>query len=209
MKKTHLKRVAFYIDGFNLYHAIDQNASDCKWIDLMALARAYTTGAGEHIQHVLYYTAYAFWNKTKKRRHRKYVDVIKDSGVKVVLGKYREVGKKCRATCKKKYKTHEEKMTDVNIALGVFIGAMDNRYDKAVVISGDGDLAPALERVRHHFPSKELGVIVPYNRKGAYLQSMADPAYRYSMSLQVLKSCQLSDPYTLKNGATIHRPQGW
>ena len=42
-----------------------------------------------------------------------------------------------------------EKGIDVKLATDLIAGAIDNRYDVAVVVSSDGDLIPAIDWVRH------------------------------------------------------------
>jgi len=42
-----------------------------------------------------------------------------------------------------------EKGVDVKIAVDLLVGAYDNLYDVAVLISSDTDLIPAIKKVRH------------------------------------------------------------
>jgi hypothetical protein len=54
-------RVACYIDGFNLYHAIaDLGKPHLKWVDLFALAQSLCR-AEETLVKVAYFSAYATW----------------------------------------------------------------------------------------------------------------------------------------------------
>ena len=39
-----------------------------------------------------------------------------------------------------------------------------DQYDRAVIISGDTDLIPAIKTVRSTFPPKQIGVIVPIGK---------------------------------------------
>ena len=56
-----------------------------------------------------------------------------------------------------------EKGVDVKLAIDLMIGAMDNRYDTAIVISSDTDLAPAIDAVKHRFHKKVeyIGFSIP------------------------------------------------
>ena len=56
--------------------------------------------------------------------------------------------------CNKHYLTHKEKRTDVNIALKLFCDAIDDLYDKALIISADSDLIPAIQAVNKYTPDK-------------------------------------------------------
>ncbi len=82
------------------------------------------------------------------------------SGVKPVMGKFKTKDRKCRK-CRYKWTGHEEKETDVNIALAMLNLAYKNEYDHAFLISNDSDLAPAIHMVRANFPEKLITTSVP------------------------------------------------
>ena len=46
-------------------------------------------------------------------------------------------------------KTYREKGTDVKIAVDLIIGAVDNLYDSAILVSSDTDLIPAIRYVKY------------------------------------------------------------
>lgn len=62
---------------------------------------------------------------------------LKDERIYTVLGRIQKYGN-----------VYKEKGVDVRIGLDLLEGAYENRYDTALVISSDGDLAPAFELVR-------------------------------------------------------------
>lgn len=47
-----------------------------------------------------------------------------------------------------------EKGIDVKLATDLIVGAVDNQYDTAVVVSSDTDLVPAIDWVRHRYHKK-------------------------------------------------------
>ena len=47
-----------------------------------------------------------------------------------------------------------EKGIDVKLATDLIVGAIDNKYDTAIVVSSDGDLIPAIDWIRHRFKKK-------------------------------------------------------
>ena len=58
-------RVACYVDGFNLYHAIhDLQKPHLKWVNLWALAQSICR-SGETLTKVAYFSAYATWIPTR------------------------------------------------------------------------------------------------------------------------------------------------
>lgn len=52
------------------------------------------------------------------------------------------------------YQRSREKGIDVKLATDLLIGALDDRYDVAVVVSSDSDLTPAMDIVRSKFNKK-------------------------------------------------------
>ena len=53
--------------------------------------------------------------------------------------------------CGHKCGQSEEKKTDVNIAVRLLTDVYDDRFDTAIVISGDSDLVPPIKSVRGRF----------------------------------------------------------
>jgi len=79
---------------------------------------------------------------------------------------------KCH-NCNKYFSTHEEKRTDVNIALKLLGDAFDDLYDKAIIISADSDLLPVIQSVHKYFPDKEIGVMFEViNNRGKELSEL-------------------------------------
>jgi uncharacterized LabA/DUF88 family protein len=108
--------------------------------------------------------------------------------------------------CHQYFKTHEEKQTDVNIALKILGDAVDGLYDKALIISSDSDLLPVIKSVQHHRPEKEIGVMFPIG--GSSFELRQNAAFRRKMSENILKECQFPDK--IKVGDTIiSRPENW
>lgn len=56
---------------------------------------------------------------------------------------------------------HEEKETDVNIALELLDLASQDAYDRALLVSNDSDLAPAVRKVLVRFPDKRITIVAP------------------------------------------------
>ena len=105
-----------FIDGFNLYHAITQRDehgrypySNYKWLDYWKLIECYL-GPQDVLDDVYYFTAYVSWKTAdgveKKKKHQSFVAVQKERGVKVVMGRFRPVWRKCYAVCKRQYQTY-------------------------------------------------------------------------------------------------------
>ncbi len=68
--KAATKPVTVYVDGFNLYHAIENlKKNHLKWLNLAGLARSFIRQE-EHIWKVYVFTALTFSDEEKKQRHR-------------------------------------------------------------------------------------------------------------------------------------------
>jgi uncharacterized LabA/DUF88 family protein len=161
-----MRRVIAYVDGFNLYHAIDAlGKPHLKWGNLRDLA-ASICGPDETLVQVYYFTALATWRSPAAiGRHREYIKALKHAGVTCVVGHFKEKHRKC-LKCGAAWIAHEEKETDVAIATNLIADAFQDRFDRALIISADSDLTPAIECVRMHFPKKAVNVVAPPGRWG-------------------------------------------
>ncbi|MGB0719935.1 MAG: NYN domain-containing protein [Bdellovibrionales bacterium] len=154
-------RVNVYIDGYNLYHAIDNLNDDAlKWLDLRSLMQNFTDPAIHDLQDVYYFSAYATWKNKAYQRHKLYQQALSANGVKTVMGSFKEKDRFCRA-CNARWIAHEEKETDVNIALYLLNDAHLDVYDEAIIVSQDSDLFPAIKMVKKQFPQKSIKIITP------------------------------------------------
>jgi hypothetical protein len=79
------------------------------------------------------------------------------------MARFSEKTARCRS-CKTTWKQHEEKETDVHFSLTFLEDAMDNVFDRALIISADSDHVPALRRVRARLPSKQIFAATPPGR---------------------------------------------
>lgn len=157
-----------------MYHGINQFAVDCKWLDLRKLCENYLK-SDESISDVYYFSAVAHWFKDagKSKRHKTYIAKLRENGVKIKLGKFKEKDKSC-PVCNAKYKSHEEKRTDVNIALQIVCDAFDDKYDTAILVSGDTDMIPAVEMLKSMGLNKKIGVLFPPGRGTNELRNAVD-----------------------------------
>jgi uncharacterized LabA/DUF88 family protein len=160
-----MSRVACYVDGFNLYHAIhDLNKPHLKWVNLWELARSFCRDR-ETLVKVAYFSAYATWLPAQYARHREYVAALKYFGVECHMARFSEQTARCKK-CGTTWKRHEEKETDVHFSLTLLEDAIDNVFDRAIIISADSDHVPAVRRVRARFPGKQLFAGTPPGRHG-------------------------------------------
>ena len=158
-----MTRIIAYIDGFNLYHAIhDLKRPSLKWLDLWALANSLSR-PGESVIEVNYFSAYATWRSDAHRRHIDYVKALEHVGVTCIMGHFKSKTNTCKS-CGATWVQHEEKETDVHIASRMVVDACEDRFDRAMLITADSDLAPALNIIKTRFPKKQLFVVAPPGR---------------------------------------------
>jgi hypothetical protein len=101
--------VSFYVDGFNLYHALLRlKDPKVEWLDLHALCLRLIQPKTEQITAINYFSAYADWLPDKMRRHREYVRALEATGVTPILGHFKVKDRKC-IKCKATWVAYEEK----------------------------------------------------------------------------------------------------
>jgi uncharacterized LabA/DUF88 family protein len=202
-----MARLVFFFDGFNVYHSLKHvpGYNKYKWLDLNTLSRFFITKK-DVITKVYYFTAYATWLPDSMKRHKIYVKALEDSGVKVVLGEFKNKDKFCQL-CKRWFRTKEEKQTDVNIASYLFREAFLDRYDKAILVTVDNDLVPAIGLVKKTFPGKEIILLTPIQRYSYSLQRICD--FRMKIKEKHLIASQFPDVIPLGDGKELRRPSEW
>jgi hypothetical protein len=174
-------RVACYVDGFNLYHAInDLQKPHLKWLDLNALAQSLCR-PGEDLVKVAYFSAYATWLPAPYARHRQYVAALQATGVECHMARFNEQSARCNR-CGSTWKRHEEKETDVHFSLTFLEDAVDNVFERAIIVSADSDHVPAVRCVRKRFPGKQVFA--------------ATPPGRHNKAREMLKVCNSGTPIT-------------
>jgi uncharacterized LabA/DUF88 family protein len=203
MAKT---RVSVYIDGFNLYHSTLQHAHpDCRWLNLWELSKRFINPRTEELTSVYYFSALATWVPDKAKKHLLYIHALRTVGVKDVLGKFTLRERKC-LLCHGRYYSHEEKKTDINIAVTLLADAVADKFDAAFILSGDSDLAPVAAKLKELCPGKKIGIIVPQNQSAMNLKQNAD--FFKKVQDRDLKKSLLPGQVTY-NGKLINAPTGW
>lgn len=131
------ERYAIFIDGANLLHALKL---DFNRIDLDLEHLAYKLGCGRKLVRVYYYTALPDQNRNKERyaKQQRFLDALREKDYfTVVLGRLEPRGD-----------SYVEKGVDIALAVDMLELAYRNAYDTAIIVSGDGDFAKAVEVVK-------------------------------------------------------------
>ena len=230
-------RVAFLVDGFNVYHSIRDAermvpARPQRWLCLSSLCASYLHHFGRTatLQGVHYFSAVprhlAATNPDIELRHQAYLDALASTGVQVTLAsfKVRETRVPLRYGWFRIWPLRravrlpiprssfictraEEKETDVAIACRMFELLHTGAADAVVLMSGDTDLLPAIRTCRALFPFARIAVMFPFRRHNAELKRAVKHAYKIAKE-QYAKH-QLPDPVVLPNGHAIRKPPTW
>jgi len=136
------ERVAIYIDGGNTYRKLKDFGlpEEGKRFDFDAFAR-YLLGTRELVSKRYYVGQVRNTDRTDKseelvRKQQIFLETLRTASFDVKLGKIMYDSGRIR-----------EKGVDVKLAIDVVVGASDDLYDTAVVISSDTDLIPAIKYV--------------------------------------------------------------
>ncbi len=206
-------RLAFLIDGFNVYHSIkvalkENVVKRAKWLDYNAFCRTlplniFYFNPSSQIVDIYYFSALPTHVRDigVMHRHLTYIEALKSTGVNVVLGNFKKKSMQC-PYCKKVYSSHEEKETDINIALYLFRLFLEDKCDIATIISGDTDLVAAVSNAKQIFPDKKVVVGFPFRRKNIHFEKVAD--FTFDIKPKRYERYQLNNPLILPDGKVLY-----
>ena len=204
-----MDRVIAYVDGFNLYFGLkDAGFKRYYWLDVAALA-GQLLKPGQQLAATHYFTARIRdngRNLNDQKRQTTYLEALGVQGVHSQFGHYLDKQRECRS-CKATWTDYEEKMTDVNIAIQLLGDAYEDRFDVALVVSGDSDLTTPIRRIRERFPNKRVIVAFPPKRQSAELKRHANGYL--SIGEDKLKASQLPEQLAKPDGFALTRPPTW
>ncbi len=98
----------------------------------------------------------------------------------------------------------EEKGSDVNLAVHLLNDAWLDRYDCAIIVSNDSDLAESMRLVKEH-GGKTIGLITP-GKSHPSRQLLKHSDFARHIRASALRSCQLPSPIP---GTNIRKPDHW
>lgn len=212
-----MNRVAFLIDGFNVYHSAvsasrDLHGATTKWLNLRALCESYLYLAGGNAQtaSVHYFSALATHLQAVKPdvivRHMALIEALQVTGVTVELGRFKQKTIHCDS-CHRQIIRHEEKETDVAISVRLLELFVRNMCDTAIVVTGDTDVAPAVRCVQQLFPKGRVLFAFPYGRKNQELAKLAPGSF--NIRKEQYAKFQFPNPVIAADGRRIVKPAKW
>ncbi len=205
-----MTRVISYIDGFNLYFGLrEQGWRKYYWLDLAQLSNALLR-QNQQLEHCHYFTARIRTNghnADDMRRQNTYLEALETlPGLSIHYGHYLEKRKRCRS-CGATWSHYEEKMTDVNIATQLLCDAYEDRFDTALIVSGDSDLTTPVRQLRARFPHKRVIIALPPKRRSHELTTAANG--HFIINETAFRHSQLPTTVTKPDGFSLHRPNHW
>jgi uncharacterized LabA/DUF88 family protein len=173
MRRYIMVRVLVYVDGFNFYFGL--KASGYRrfyWLNVRSLAEKLLM-FNQELVFTKYYTSRISDDPEKEKRQSTYLEALETlrdhNDFEIYYGHYRKDPYTC-PICRNIYKIPHEKKTDVNIATAMLLDAIDNKYDKALLISADSDLVPPIEAIKSRYPEKSIVVAFPPGRNSEDLK---------------------------------------
>ncbi len=211
-----MRRTTVYIDGFNLYYSTLKGTS-YKWLDLKGLCQKVLRPENDitcikyfaadvspkpsdpdmHIRQQVFFRAL--------RAHIPELEIIKGQfSSHVVMKKlHPPINGQRHATVLET----KEKGSDVNLAVHLINDAWLDRFDCAVVISGDSDLAESMRLVKAHHPKKILGLLT--SKRGTSKEMVKCADFTRLISTRALVNSQMPDPVVPADGNAITKPVDW
>jgi len=164
------ERVSVFIDGRNFYHSTKNLEKRGYEIGFQKLINQIV--GNRELINAFYYNALLDknYNLEKYNKHNDFLnDLKKIPKFKVVLCDWRKI------TNKNGSFRYDIKGDDVQLAHDLLMGAVDNLYDVAIIVSGDADFIPIIKTVRERFKKK-----------------VGNGYFRRTSSYKLRKSCDFS-----------------
>ncbi len=136
---SQFNKVMIFIDGSNVF-------KECRRLNIKIRYEKFINilGKNRNVMRSIYYSGKEVPPNPNQRRFFK---MLRDNRIEVVTKSLKIRDETC-PKCKQKYQKRIEKGVDAALATDLLWYAFQNSYDIAVLISGDSDFVPPVERVR-------------------------------------------------------------
>lgn len=205
-------RTYIYVDGFNLYYGAVKD-TPYKWLNLKALFR-HLLKPQHDIQSIKYFTALVSGKTDPDQplRQKAFLRAIQKHipELSIYYGHFLShiisapLANPVGASRFVNIIKTEEKGSDVNLAGHVLNDAWLDKYDCAVIVSNDSDLAESLRLVKEQH-NKTIGLFIPWKHHPSK-ELMKYANFIKRIRRNVLAISQLPDPIP---GTSIFKPLKW
>jgi len=155
-KAVQKERVSIFIDGNNFYYGCEDTIGT-HHIDFKKFIK--NLAGNRQLVDTFYYNTNLDKSKdkaTSEKQERFYTSLTK-IGIKVVLCNFRK-------SWKNGHWDYNVKGDDVNLAVDMITNAVDDNYDTAILVSGDGDFLPLVRVIKDKFGKKVENAIFKVNQ---------------------------------------------
>jgi len=182
------------------------------WLDMVKFFDHFIL-PGQSLQKVFYFSAP---DHDPNRRLRQEIlfranKLINPARFEVIYGKYYKKNLTCKL-CSGRYKTHEEKRTDVNICAYMMSDCALDNVDALILVSADSDLMTPIELIRRDYPGKQLRLFFPPKLQSRELTNIMKTKKKVPIQLanhkQKFVNSMLPDVVS-KDGTTLTIPDKW
>lgn len=212
MNKTSVKDTYVYIDGLNFFYgSIKKRGIGCKWLDLESWCKK-ELGSSFNIKKIKYFTARVSgkYSKSKPLKQSIYLRALKTLPLlEIKEGRFAYKRRKIQITPETFLSglVPEEKGSDVNLATHLVHDANNKKFDIAIIVSNDADLAEAGRIVTKEL-KLQLGVINPFD--DPFVRELVQYASFKKRARQwQIRSSQFPDAIQDASGSTINKPNDW
>ncbi len=206
MDKMNKERVIVYVDGFNLYFGIrEAGLENCKWLNIKKLSNTILK-ANQELVEVKYFTSRVSNNPEKQKRQSTYLEALETENIKIYYGHFQKDTIECKR-CLNTWLNYNEKMTDVNIATQLMVDAYKDKFDMALLISGDSDLVQPIKAIHENFTQKRVFVAFPPKRFNNSVGLVAKGSE--IIGRKKLVDSQFPPEVTKSSGFVLRKPNEW
>lgn len=208
--------VIAYIDGYNLYNGLKAKDWDCYyWLDLrrlclnlLQLLRGQKFINGDYtLRDTKYFTSKVKGNPRRHQKQKVYLEALEaHSRIVPFLGDSRLHPELCE-NCGYEKQIPEEKITDVYLSTEMVADAFNDKYDIALLVSGDIDQVPTIEVIKKNHHAKKIVSVFPPMRTNDNLAAISDGVLHITEN--ELKNSLLPDEIVKPNGIILKRPKEW
>lgn len=208
MEVVKKERVIAYIDGYNLYYGLKDGGFKCYlWLNIQALVQNLLLPQQELVG-VRYFTTLVTNDVNTRLRQKCFINALGTlSLVKIFYGKFQKEDAHCNG-CGNDYQTTCEKMTDVGIVTELIKDYYEDKFDMAMLISGDTDLLPPIKLINENSKNKRVFVAFPPKRVNDDVRKFAKGSM--TIGRKNLKDSQFPDTVNSLDGTEqFVKPQTW
>ena len=210
--------VSAYVDGFNFYYGVKSKFGHrYLWLDVVELVRQLRPA--DDIAVVRYFTAVVKGEPAAAANQIEYIEAMQAHCGSVLdvqrgwfkprgIGRCRICGQHFECGCPRKFRSYEEKETDVALGASMVEDAAAGRGNLTLLISADSDFAPAVRSMKRLDAQRPVILAMPPGNLRPH-KRFSDVGY-FNINETALRHAQLPQSVTESvTGRVRNRPAKW